>query len=123
MALYLYANTHGIYGAPDTVVAFADREAVNAYLKAAYEMAVLNTTDKYHLEKLEGVETLDEFRKRVRDKCVSKSELWTTNHVAKDLQLARSEREKRKQEQEQRRLAVMKLLACYRDKNPVDRPI
>lgn len=119
MEIYLYANTRGTFGAPDSIIAFESREAVNAYIKRAYEWVVLCTIDKYG-KMPEGAETLDEFRKRVWDNCVSKSELWTETHVAKDWEKALEIREERRQKQ--RRLAQMEMPRFYRDPNPVDLP-
>lgn len=96
MEIYLYANLSGESCAPDAVIAFESREAVNAYLDAAYEMAVLSTMDRHGGKLPKGVDTLDEFRTRVWHACVTKSELWTTDHVARDLKMAREEREERR---------------------------
>lgn len=95
MEIYLYANLSGTLGAPSTVIAFESREAVNDYINAAYEMAVLSAIDRYG--KLpEGAETQDEFRTRVWHACVTSSELWTPSHVAQDKEKALAEREERK---------------------------
>ena len=68
---------------------------MNKYIERAYDWIVLCTIDKRG--KLpEGVETLDEFRKRVWKSCVTKSELWTEAHVAKDWELALRQREEKK---------------------------
>lgn len=96
MEIYLYTNLSGVYCAPDAVIAFESREAVNAYLNAAYDMVALSTMDRHGGKLPEGVETRDEFRTRVWHACVTKSELWTPNHVAQDLKKALVEREERK---------------------------
>ena len=44
----------------------------------------------------EGVETRDQFRTRVWHACVTKSELWTTDHVAQDWKAALEVREERR---------------------------
>lgn len=95
MEIYLYANLSGEKGAPSAVIAFESREAVNAYLIAAYKWAILCTKDKFG-GKLQGIETQDEFQKRVWHACVTKSELWTTDHVAQDWKAALDAREERK---------------------------
>ena len=119
MEIYLYANTRRTFGAPDDIIAFESREAVNAYIKRAYEWIVLCTIDKQG--KLpESAETLDEFRKRVWDNCVSKSELWTETHVTNDWEKALKIREERLQKR--RRLAQMEMPTFYRDSEPVDLP-
>lgn len=98
MEIYLYANLSGASCAPDAVIAFESREAVNAYLDAAYEIAALSTMDKNNGRLPEGVETRDEFRTRVWHACVTKSELWTPAHVAQDLKMALDKREERKRQ-------------------------
>lgn len=96
MEIYLYANVSGVRCAPDAVIAFESREAVNAYLDAAYEIVALNTMDRNGGRLPEGVETLGEFRTRVWHECVTKSELWTPDHVAKDRKAALEAREERR---------------------------
>lgn len=96
MEIYLYANLSGTSSAPDAVIAFDSREAVNAYLNAAYEIAVLSLMDKRGGRLPKGVETQDEFRTRVWHSCVTKSELWTTHQVAQDRKKALDEREERR---------------------------
>lgn len=96
MEIYLYANLSRVREAPDAVIAFESREAVNAYLNAAYDWVALCTMDRHGGKLPEGVETRDEFRTRVWHACVSKSELWTTDHVARDWKAALDAREERK---------------------------
>lgn len=96
MEIYLYTNLSNAYGAPNAVIAFESREAMNAYLNAAYDVGVLFTKDHHGGKLPEGIETRDEYRTRVWHACVSRSELWTTSHVAQDLKKALDEREERR---------------------------
>lgn len=96
MEIYLYANMSRVREAPDAVIAFESREAVNAYLNAAYNWVALCTMDRHGGKLPEGAETRDEFRTRVWHACVTRSELWSTKHVAQDLKLALDAREERK---------------------------
>ena len=98
MEIYLYANLNRTFGAPDCVIAFQSREAVNKYIERSYDWIVLCTIDR-HGKLPEGAETLDEFRQRVWKSCVTKSELWTEAHVTKDWEMALKQREEKKRKE------------------------
>ena len=95
--VFIYANINDTYAAPRGAKVFESREAVNAYLKAAYDYNVLCTMDFYGGKKcLDGIETLDEYRTRVWHDCVGKMVPWGLKDIADDYQLALKEREERR---------------------------